>query len=66
MLGGRLIHPKLTWLSFGVGSGLIFAAASNTCGMAYALSRMPWNRAERVPTLDSALASIAETPPSTP
>lgn len=60
ILGSHFIHPKLKWLSFGVGSGLVFAAATNTCGMSYALSRMPWNRTESDPTLESALRSIPD------
>ncbi|WP_150460338.1 rhodanese-like domain-containing protein [Nesterenkonia ebinurensis] len=60
ILASHFIHPKLKWLSFGVGSGLVFAAATNTCGMSYALSRMPWNRTESDPTLESVLQSIPD------
>ena len=60
ILASHFVHPKLKWLSFGVGSGLIFAAATNTCGMSYALSRMPWNKTEADPTLESALRDIPD------
>lgn len=60
VLASHFIHPKLKWLSFGVGSGLIFAAASNTCAMGYALSRMPWNRTATDPTLEAVLRDIPD------
>ncbi|MDR5712000.1 rhodanese-like domain-containing protein [Nesterenkonia flava] len=60
ILASHFVSPKLKWLSFGVGSGLIFAAATNTCGMSYALSRMPWNRTAADPTLESALRDIPD------
>jgi rhodanese-related sulfurtransferase len=44
MLLGLFI-PPWPWLSAFVGAGLVFAAVSNTCGMALLLARMPWNRA---------------------
>jgi hypothetical protein len=37
-------HPAFSLLSLGVGLGLIYSAASDTCGMAMVLARMPWNR----------------------
>ncbi|MEE1746266.1 MULTISPECIES: rhodanese-like domain-containing protein [unclassified Streptomyces] len=39
--------PAARWISAGVGSGLVFSAVSNTCGMAAALSKLPYNRAPR-------------------
>ncbi|MEU2025428.1 rhodanese-like domain-containing protein [Streptomyces sp. NPDC016469] len=39
--------PAARWLSAGVGSGLVFSAVTNTCGMAAALSKLPHNRAPR-------------------
>lgn len=41
---GSVAVPRLKWLAAGVGSGLVFAALSNTCAMGTALSKMPWNR----------------------
>ncbi len=39
-----LIHPTWVILPGFVGSGLIFAGVSDTCGMGLVLARMPWNR----------------------
>lgn len=47
VLGGVLalaIHPYFVGLSIFVGAGLIFAAVTDTCGMAMILARMPWNQ----------------------
>jgi rhodanese-related sulfurtransferase len=40
----RIAHPAFVLLSAGVGAGLVFSAATDTCGMAVVLARMPWNR----------------------
>ena len=37
-------HPYFIALSAFVGAGLVFAAVTDTCGMAMILARMPWNR----------------------
>lgn len=37
-------HPYFILLSAFVGAGLVYSAVTDTCGMAWALSRMPWNR----------------------
>lgn len=39
-----LVHPAFVLLSAGVGAGLVFSAVTNTCGLAFVLARMPWNR----------------------
>lgn len=39
-----LVHPAFVLLSGFVGAGLVFAAVTDTCGMAMALARMPWNQ----------------------
>jgi rhodanese-related sulfurtransferase len=39
-----LVHPYFVWLSAFVGAGLVFAGATDTCGMAMLLARMPWNK----------------------
>jgi rhodanese-related sulfurtransferase len=48
-------HPYFVWLSGFVGAGLVFAAVTDTCGMAMVLARMPWNkeceRCETKPTV---------------
>lgn len=41
---GWLVHPAFWLLSVGVGAGLVFSAATDTCGMAALLARMPWNK----------------------
>ncbi len=42
-----LLHPGFLVLSGFVGAGLIFAAVTDTCGMAMLLAKMPWNRPSR-------------------
>ncbi len=39
-----LIHPYFIALSAFVGAGLVFAAVTDTCGMAMMLGKMPWNK----------------------
>ncbi|MCT2593809.1 rhodanese-like domain-containing protein [Streptomyces sp. N2-109] len=36
--------PAARWLAAGIGAGLVFSAATDTCGMASVLSRLPHNR----------------------
>lgn len=43
-----LIHPYLIALSAFVGAGLVFAAVTDTCGMAMMLARMPWNKEKQI------------------
>ena len=43
-LGALLIHPGFLYLALFVGAGLTFAGATGWCGMAYMLSKMPWNK----------------------
>lgn len=40
------VHQWFIFLSAFVGAGLVFAAVTDTCGMAMMLARMPWNRAK--------------------
>ena len=42
---GSIAVPKAKWLSGAVAGGLTFSALSNTCAMANALGRLPYNRA---------------------
>lgn len=37
-------HPRWLYVAMFVGAGLTFAGATNICGMAILLARMPWNR----------------------
>jgi len=39
-----LLHPGWVYAAMFVGAGLTFAGATNICGMAILLARMPWNR----------------------
>jgi rhodanese-related sulfurtransferase len=39
-----LVWPPAIALSGFVGAGLVFAAVTDTCGMAMLLAKMPWNR----------------------
>ncbi len=39
-----IFNPMFIILSGAIGAGLVFAAVSDTCGMAMVLARMPWNQ----------------------
>jgi len=39
-----LVHPGFIWLAGFCGAGLVFAGVTDSCGMALALARLPWNR----------------------
>jgi rhodanese-related sulfurtransferase len=41
---GFFVHPVFFGLSGFVGAGLVFAGATDWCGMAMLLAKMPWNR----------------------
>ena len=41
---GAITHPALYAISAFVGAGLVVAGATEWCGMALLLARMPWNR----------------------
>ena len=41
-----IVHSYFIALSAFVGAGLVFAAVTDTCGMAMMLARMPWNKAK--------------------
>ncbi|MEU3550866.1 rhodanese-like domain-containing protein [Streptomyces longwoodensis] len=47
--------PPAHWLSGAIGAGLVFSGATNTCGMAAALAKLPHNR------LPKSAASFQET-----
>lgn len=44
-----LVSPWFLLISAFVGSGLVFAGVTGTCGMAHILMLMPWNRVETAP-----------------
>jgi rhodanese-related sulfurtransferase len=41
---GSTAVPRVKWLAAAVGSGLAYAAITNTCAMATALAKLPYNR----------------------
>jgi rhodanese-related sulfurtransferase len=41
---GTFLHPYAIGLSAFVGTGLVFAGITDTCGMGMILARMPWNQ----------------------
>lgn len=41
---GSIAVPRLKWVAAGIGAGLTYAAISNTCAMATALAKFPYNR----------------------
>jgi rhodanese-related sulfurtransferase len=41
---GYFIHPFWIGLSALIGAGLMFSGITDTCGMAMALARLPWNK----------------------
>jgi rhodanese-related sulfurtransferase len=40
----QISHPSFVYLSLFVGAGLTLSGLTGWCGMAYLLSRMPWNK----------------------
>ncbi|MPY52822.1 rhodanese-like domain-containing protein [Streptomyces acidicola] len=56
---GVTVHPAFQLLSAGIAGGLVYSALSNTCGMAFVLGRLPFNR-PRGAGLDAALAELRE------
>lgn len=57
-LGSRTIARPLGYLSAAIGAGLTYSALSDSCMMASALSKMPWNRTAVTPTLESTVRNI--------
>jgi rhodanese-related sulfurtransferase len=57
-----LVNPLFAAVPAFVGSGLMFAGVTNTCGMAMVLSRLPYNRAANcdVPAMVEALKKGAK------
>ena len=41
---GYFFHPLGYALSAFIGTGLVFAGVTDTCGMGMLLARMPWNQ----------------------
>lgn len=51
-------NAKWLYLAMFVGAGLTFAGATNICGMAVLLARMPWNRDSK--TKRAAITGVSE------
>jgi rhodanese-related sulfurtransferase len=58
---GSIAAPKLKWLAAGIGSGLAYAALSNTCAMGMLLARLPYNRGPSC-DLDMIVAQLVDSP----
>ncbi|AWH96851.1 rhodanese-like domain-containing protein [Dietzia psychralcaliphila] len=56
----KVVSPKFVYLAGAIGAGLTYSAASNSCAMAAALSRMPWNRSASEPELGTVLDSLPD------
>lgn len=54
----KVVSPKFAYLAGAIGAGLTYSAASNSCAMAAALSKMPWNRSADEPGLGTILDSL--------
>ena len=58
VVGSKFLSPKLGLLAGGIGAGLTFSAATNSCAMGQMLSKMPWNRSANEPTAHQALQNL--------
>ncbi len=56
-----VVYPKLRFLAGGIGFGLFFSAATNTCAMGNLLAKLPYNRGPKC-DLDCVLSDIAADP----
>lgn len=57
VLGAR--YRRARWLSATIGTGLVFSAATNTCGMAALLAELPYNRPSTT-DLDATLEALRQ------
>ncbi|MCC9194489.1 rhodanese-like domain-containing protein [Arthrobacter sp. zg-Y916] len=64
LAGGRFVSPKLRMLAGGIGAGLTFSAAANSCAMGMVLAKMPWNRTSSEPTRESAIETLPQQGPA--
>lgn len=58
VVGSVTVDESLKYLAGVVGAGLVFAAVTNTCGMAHVLARLPYNRGPGA-DVDAAARAIA-------
>ena len=57
---GSVAVPRLKWVAAAIGGGLTYAALSNTCAMATALSKLPYN-CGATPDTETILSQLGET-----
>ena len=53
------VFPKAKWGAAFIGGGLTFSALSDTCGMAIALSKAPWNRIQGAEDPATVIANLS-------
>ncbi|MFE4082227.1 rhodanese-like domain-containing protein [Paenarthrobacter sp. YIM B13468] len=58
LAGGRFVSPRIRTVAGVIGAGLTFSAATNTCAMGKAISALPWNKATKEPTRESAILQL--------
>lgn len=58
LVAGRYVSPRLRVLAGAIGAGLTFSAATNTCAMGQALSKLPWNKPASEPSARSAIERL--------
>jgi len=58
IVAAKFVSPKLGLVAGGIGAGLTFSAATNSCAMGQMLSKMPWNRSANEPTAHQALQNL--------
>ncbi|MCB5294633.1 Inner membrane protein YgaP [Arthrobacter sp. SO3] len=58
IVAAKFVSPKLGLVAGGIGAGLTFSAATNSCAMGQVLSKMPWNRSANEPTAHQALQNL--------
>lgn len=59
IVASKFVSPKLGLVAGGIGAGLTFSAATNSCAMGQMLSKMPWNRSANEPTARQALQNLS-------
>jgi rhodanese-related sulfurtransferase len=58
LAGGKFVSPRIRTLAGVIGAGLTFSAATNICAMGKVISAMPWNKAAKEPTRESAILQL--------
>jgi rhodanese-related sulfurtransferase len=58
--------PGFKWVAFFIGSGLVFAAVSNTCMMGMLLAKLPYNRGGATCDAQTIVAQLVDSRPAQP